>query len=69
MAQDDMVWVDDGQGPIVACWAKGPNSPLMFMREPKQIKASEVGPGINVLDEKMLKIYRDNIERVKKRRK
>lgn len=69
MAQDDMVWVDDGQGPILAAWAKNRDSRMIWIREPKQVKASEVRPGMDILDEKTLKIYREAIDKVKKRNK
>lgn len=65
---DDMVWVDDGTGPIKAICGE-PGKQIKFIREPVQKKKSDVIIGDIVLDAKMLAYYRDAIRHVEERRK
>ena len=70
MAADDMVWVDDGMGPIVAAWAGGPYDRTHWIREPKQIPKSKLDMSyMKVLDEKELAHYRKCIEMAGKNKK
>lgn len=63
MADDDMVWVDDGMGPVVAAWSKDQWSKTQWIREPKQMPRSKFDPVfMKILSEKELAHYRKCIE-------
>ena len=69
MADNDMVWVDDGMGPVKAAWSSGPYDKTHWIREPRQIKQSEVTVTMKVLSEKELAHYRKCIEQAEKHKK
>ena len=69
MANDDMVWVDDGLGQVVAAYSNRPYDRTHWIREPKQIKKSEVTVTMKVLSEKELEHYRKCIKQAEKHKK
>lgn len=69
MAVDDMVWVDDGMSDVKAAWSRGPNDRTQWIREPRQVKRSQVTLTMKILTEKEVAHYRKCIELAQKHKK
>lgn len=64
---NELVWVDDGRGDIVAITGSE-HGRCQFLRQPRQVKKSEVDLGMKVLDSKTLREYNEAIAIVMKKR-
>jgi len=65
---DELVWVDDGIGEIVAVFGTENSQPI-WMRKPRQVKKSEVTISMKVLSSSMLHQYNTCIAEVEERKK
>ncbi len=68
--KDELVWIDDGLGPILAASISGTStngqfSKQVWIREPKQVKRKDVGVGDTILTPVVLRLYQEAIARAK----
>lgn len=66
---EDMVWVDDGEGPVLAVTGDEYDSRPTWIHKPKQIKRKDVQPGMTILSVTRKKLYDNCIMEVEARRR
>jgi hypothetical protein len=64
---DDLVWIDDGIGEIIAAFGTE-NSSTTWIRKPRQVKRSELDVSMKILDSFKLNMYNTCIKDVEERK-